>query len=211
MFCSKCGKQVVEGYRFCDGCGTPVQNATSAAPDEGASAAAAAAPAAAMPPVAMPPAPMPPIGMPARAPMPPTFAERPVVGAQEQKSGKAVWIVLAVLLFAVVGGLGLWKFGMSPKVSNVDVTIAPSGMTVASGGTVRIEASVTGAEDIGVTWQVQEGAAGGTITPAGASAHDGRVFSAATYTAPTNRGVYHVLAVSNADSKKAAGVTIRVR
>jgi hypothetical protein len=49
-----------------------------------------------------------------------------------------------------------------------------------------------------VTWSVQEGAAGGTITPTG------------VYTAPENAGTYHVVATSAADISRTAVAAVAV-
>jgi hypothetical protein len=59
-------------------------------------------------------------------------------------------------------------------------------------------ATVTGATDRSVTWSVQEGAAGGTITAAG------------VYTAPSTAGTYHVVATSRADTTKRSVATVSV-
>jgi len=49
-----------------------------------------------------------------------------------------------------------------------------------------------------VTWSIQEGAAGGTITQSG------------VYTAPTTAGTYHVIATSQADTTKSATIPVTV-
>jgi hypothetical protein len=64
---------------------------------------------------------------------------------------------------------------------------------------VTLRATVTGATDTSVTWSVQEGAAGGTITSAG------------VYTAPTSEGTYHAVATSRADPARSAVATLTVR
>lgn len=136
----------------------------------------------------------------------------PAPGTQP-KSGGGLWIVLVLvlILLAAGGGLAYWKFTGDSEPSNVDVAITPSMITVAPGASQTIEASVTGTDDTEVEWRLQEGAVGGEIAPAGATAHGGRVYSAARYTAPGTPGVYHAIATSKADPKKAAGVTITVR
>ncbi len=49
-----------------------------------------------------------------------------------------------------------------------------------------------------MTWSVQEGAAGGTVSTTG------------VYTAPANAGTYHVVATSQADTTKIATVAVTV-
>src|SRR5215472_7555551 len=58
--------------------------------------------------------------------------------------------------------------------------------------------SVTGTVNIALSWSVQEGAAGGTITAAG------------VYTAPAAFGTYHVVVTSQADSTATAMIAIIV-
>jgi chitinase len=81
----------------------------------------------------------------------------------------------------------------------VTVAIAPASATVDGCRTAQFAATVTGSADTSVTWSVQEGAAGGTITAAG------------LYTAPAAAGTYHVVATSNASgtATKVASVTVQ--
>jgi hypothetical protein len=57
---------------------------------------------------------------------------------------------------------------------------------------------VTGTSDAGVVWSVEEGAAGGSVTPSG------------LYTAPAVAGTYHLVAESQADPAKFQGATVHV-
>jgi hypothetical protein len=79
----------------------------------------------------------------------------------------------------------------------VAVTVSPNPATVFLGATQAFVATVT-ATNMAVTWTVQEGSAGGSITSAG------------VYTAPQVVGTYHVIATSQADTTKSATVTITV-
>ena len=92
---------------------------------------------------------------------------------------------------------------VTPPPPPVAVAISPSPGAVYACQTLAFTATVTGASDTRVTWSVQEGAAGGTITTAGA------------YTAPANAGTYHVVAASVADPSSSAvapvGVTDRIQ
>jgi len=84
--------------------------------------------------------------------------------------------------------------GLQLSLSNPGVVLAP-------GQTFTFSATVTGAsggQSTGVSWAVQEGAAGGTIDANG------------KYTAPNTEGTYHVVATSQADSKVQATATVRV-
>ena len=95
----------------------------------------------------------------------------------------------ACLLVAGCGG----GSGSDP----VRVTVSPSTATVATGGTQTFTASVYNrGQD--VTWSVEEGSTGGTITSAG------------VYTAPTTPGTYHVIATSVADNSVSGTATVTV-
>lgn len=79
----------------------------------------------------------------------------------------------------------------------VQVIVVPQAATCVVGGTIAFSATVTGTSDTAVTWTVQEGAAGGTISGAG------------VYTAPRTAGTYHVVAtVAHATKTATATVTI---
>lgn len=80
----------------------------------------------------------------------------------------------------------------------VAVSVSPSTASVAAGGTAAFTATVTGTASTGVTWSVQEGSAGGSVTAAG------------VYTAPSAAGTYHVVATSNADGTKRGVATVTV-
>jgi hypothetical protein len=77
-----------------------------------------------------------------------------------------------------------------PTASDVLVDVAPASVEVRPGGTVVFAATVTGTTDGTVTWEVEEGAAGGTVSTAG------------IYTAPTTDGTFHVMATSAAHPGK---------
>ncbi len=78
------------------------------------------------------------------------------------------------------------------------VTIAPSQGAADSCGTATFSATVTGTSNTAVTWSVQEGAAGGTISSTG------------VYTAPSVAGTYHVVATSAASPASSANVPVVV-
>jgi len=80
----------------------------------------------------------------------------------------------------------------------VTVTVTPSPAAADACTTISFSATVTGASDTSVSWSVQEGAAGGTVTTAGA------------YTAPADAGTYHVVATSRADPSRSAVVPVSV-
>jgi Galactose oxidase, central domain len=83
------------------------------------------------------------------------------------------------------------------NVPPVSVTVLPNAPTVFLGGMQMFTANVT-ATNMAVTWSVQEGPAGGSITSAG------------VYTAPQVVGTYHVIATSAADMTKTGTATITV-
>jgi len=83
-----------------------------------------------------------------------------------------------------------------PPPPPVVVTVSPATAEVSACRSVTLSATVTGASDTAVTWTVQEGAAGGTVTAAG------------VYTAPGASGTYHVVATSRADPTRTAIATV---
>lgn len=82
--------------------------------------------------------------------------------------------------------------------SNVAVSLVPATVTLQTGQTQQFVAAVAGAENTTVLYSVQEGAAGGSITTSG------------LYTAPSTAGVFHVVAVSEADRNVKAIATVTV-
>ena len=85
----------------------------------------------------------------------------------------------------------------SPPPPVIRVAISPGTATIDPGGTQGFSASVTGTTNTAVSWSIQEGSAGGSITSAG------------VYTAPQATGTFHVIAASVQDpSKRATAVVI---
>lgn len=81
------------------------------------------------------------------------------------------------------------------------ISINPVIPSLLPGGTTTFTATVTGLSGPNagaVVWSVQEGVAGGSITPGG------------VYTAPPTVGTYHVVAVSQADPTRQAVATVLV-
>ncbi|ATB46158.1 chitinase [Corallococcus macrosporus DSM 14697] len=88
--------------------------------------------------------------------------------------------------------------GIPAPAPQVEVAIHPTSATVPAGGTQAFTATVTGSANTAVTWSVQEGASGGSVTAAG------------LYTAPSSAGTYHVVATSQAAPTKSAVATVTV-
>jgi hypothetical protein len=78
------------------------------------------------------------------------------------------------------------------------VAIAPRNAQIPQGGTQAFIATVTGTNNTGVNWTVQEGTASGSITMSG------------LYTAPNAPGTFHVVATSTADPTKLASAAVTV-
>lgn len=78
------------------------------------------------------------------------------------------------------------------------VSVSPTSPSMTLRATQQFTATVTGPANTAVTWSVQEGSSGGTITAGG------------LYTAPTARGTYHVVATSVADTSRKAIATVTV-
>jgi Zn-dependent metalloprotease len=86
---------------------------------------------------------------------------------------------------------------LSEAVPVVGVTTSATA-TVKRGMSQTFTASVSNAVDTSVTWSIQEGAAGGSITSGG------------VYTAPSAPGLFHVTATSVADPTKSSTITVQV-
>ena len=127
--------------------------------------------------------------------------------ARVEGSSKAPWIILVI--FGIVMaflGFEMMEFKRAgKKIYGVEVRISPAQFTMKPGKSHLLEASVLGSENSDIGWFVQEGNAGGSIVPSGASSH------AAMYTAPATVGVYHVIVSSKADETRTATATIEVR
>ena len=112
-------------------------------------------------------------------------------------------IVSVVFLLASCGGTGKQNtVTPSVTVTGVNVLTAPSGGSMFVQKTFQVSANVTmsdGSTTTAVTWSVQEGAAGGSITAAG------------LYTAPNAAATVHVIATAQADSTKSSSSTVAVK
>lgn len=91
------------------------------------------------------------------------------------------------------------KTAVATVTVRINVAVSPATATLTLGETQQFTATVTGAQDTGVIWSVQEGNAGGTVDAAG------------LYTAPDAPGTYHVVAASRADPSQTATATVTVR
>ncbi len=83
-------------------------------------------------------------------------------------------------------------------IPQVSISISPASVTVAPGGTTSFTATSTGSMNTAVTWAVQEGGAGGSVTSSG------------MYTAPNTFGTFHVVVTSVADRSKTATAVVSV-
>ncbi len=81
---------------------------------------------------------------------------------------------------------------------SVDISLSPKTVTLLTGRTVAFTATVSGADDKGVSWSVKEGASGGSVDANG------------LYKAPGLPGTFHVVATSKADTTKKVTATITV-
>jgi hypothetical protein len=102
----------------------------------------------------------------------------------------------AALLCGVLAGC---NGSSSVSSRRTGIFVFPLTATVWQGATQDFSANSQGTlSSTPVTWSVQEGAAGGTISSAG------------SYTAPEMAGTYHVVAISQADSSVSATATVTV-
>lgn len=97
-------------------------------------------------------------------------------------------------LLALAAGCGGGGGGGTP----VSLLLTPGVARVFPGDSQPFVAQVQGAADTRVTWSIDEGAAGGSVTSAG------------LYTAPLVAGTYHLVATSVADPSKQARIAVTV-
>jgi pectate lyase len=79
----------------------------------------------------------------------------------------------------------------------VAIAVSPQAVSVLTGNSVQLVATVTGSTDAGVTWSVTE-SGGGSVSSTG------------LYTAPTTPGSYHVVATSHADPSRTSSAAVTV-
>jgi hypothetical protein len=84
-------------------------------------------------------------------------------------------------------------------VAAVSVAITPASVGIRPSAAQIFAATVMGSRNTAVTWTIQEGAAGGTITIEG------------VFTAPVTLGTFHVVATSVAHAGKSATATVSVQ
>ncbi|QDE95503.1 glycosyl hydrolase family 18 protein [Myxococcus xanthus] len=114
-------------------------------------------------------------------------------------AGATYWYAVSAVS---AGGEGLRSTPVSatvkPPQPQVAISVTPTSASLAPGASRTFSATVTGSTNTAVTWSIQQGSAGGTIT------HSGQ------YTAPRTTGTYHVIATSQADTTKKATATVTV-
>ncbi|MGV3710729.1 MAG: kelch repeat-containing protein [Gemmatimonas sp.] len=84
----------------------------------------------------------------------------------------------------------------------VTVSVTPATISLGAGGVLQLSASVTGATNQAVTWDLPGGASTGAVLSTGTAN--------ATYTAPATPGTYQVRATSIADATRNAVATVTV-
>jgi len=126
-------------------------------------------------------------------------------GASMRKHGwfsRMVFVVSVGMLFLPIGcdpSTSATPSASSPSApSSVSVTIVPSRATVPAGGSLSFLATVKGMANTTVTWSVQEGTTGGSITSSG------------VYIAPNTLGTYTVVVTSVADATASASAVVTI-
>ncbi len=108
----------------------------------------------------------------------------------------------ALALTLACGGGGGGGGGTTTPPAPVTISVSQATSSMATDGTQTFTATVTGSSNTAVTWSIQEGAAGGSISAAGA------------YTAPgvvaNGSSTFHIVATSQADPTKTANATVTV-
>lgn len=83
-------------------------------------------------------------------------------------------------------------------IAAVAISLTKTTATIDVSNQFQLTANVTGTVNLAVSWAIQEGASGGTITSSG------------VYTAPGTDGTFHVIATSQADTSRKATATVTV-
>ena len=91
------------------------------------------------------------------------------------------------------------KTALATVTVHIAVAVSPTTATITFGQNQPFTVTVTGTANTVVTWSVQEGAAGGSITSAG------------VYTPPAAAGTYHEVATSQADPTQQSVATVVVQ
>jgi hypothetical protein len=135
---------------------------------------------------------------------------------RRRRSSAPILEILVAILLLGGAATAVWIMrsslpaGSSALGGGVKVTVTPASARVTKGKTLDVLATVSGTDNVEVSWSIQEGDAGGHVESRGAKAAKGKVWSQAVYSAPKTPGTYHLLAVSKADSEKSAVVVITV-
>ena len=135
------------------------------------------------------------------------------VEGERKKISPVLIGAIAIALIAVAGIVWMLRSSMSlggKAPVNVQITIYPTSAKVVQGKGVDFVSEVSGAPSGEVTWNVEEGDSGGTITTRGASAKGDTISLYCTYTAPQKPGTYHLVATSTVDKSKSATAEIAV-
>jgi hypothetical protein len=105
--------------------------------------------------------------------------------------------VSSILLIASGCGGGS-QSSIQPPPPAIVVTVSPATANVTVGATADFTAAVANTTNASVTWTIEEGSTGGTVTNFG------------KYTAPAGVGTYHVVATSEMDHSKTGRATVTV-
>lgn len=106
-------------------------------------------------------------------------------------------VLTGLLIVTLVACGGSNSSGQLSNPLPVSISISPGTANLIAGTAFNFTATVTNANNAGVTWSVQEGTAAGAITAAG------------SFT-PAKAGTFHIVATSQADTSKTAVATVTV-
>lgn len=109
------------------------------------------------------------------------------------------WLVLFNLILISCGAGSTNSTNPISNPATVSVTVSPATSSVDQGDTIQFFATVGGSSNHAVTWSVQEGAAGGSISQSG------------QYNAPAAAMDVHVVATSVADPSKSFNALVTVK
>jgi hypothetical protein len=119
-------------------------------------------------------------------------------------------VIVGAAVAAILVAGTIWYFMRGNSDIKVSISV-PGRTTVSPRAKLEIQAVVNGGDKKDVLWSIQEGASGGSIERGGAVMQQGRMYLAATYTAPAQPGTYHIIATSTEDHSQQAVAQITVQ
>lgn len=102
------------------------------------------------------------------------------------------------------------SLSLSIRPNNVQMLLTPTAAQVVSGSELDFSVTVSGTNDIELTWSVKEGEVGGRVVTRGTPVTESGLSARAVYIAPKTPGTYHIVVATKADPHTSATAEITV-